>query len=74
ASAFLAAFLGLIDIYLIWHIVLLVFGVRAGNGLATAKAAGGVLLAMLLVLLLQALPGFLFAQLSGLNIIRPFFF
>ncbi|MGH2524088.1 MAG: YIP1 family protein, partial [Anaerolineales bacterium] len=48
ASAFLAAFLGLIDIYLIWHIVLLVFGVRAGNGLATAKAAGGVLLAMLL--------------------------
>ena len=74
ASAFLAALLGLADIYLIWHILLLIRGVRASNGLPPSKAASGVLLTMLLVLLLQALPGFLLAQLSGLNIIGPFFF
>jgi hypothetical protein len=73
-SLMLASLLALIDIYVIWQIVLLILGVRAGNGLSLGKAVGGVLLTMILILLLQALPGFLAAQLGGLEIIRPFFF
>jgi hypothetical protein len=69
----LAALLALVDIYLIWHIVLLVVGVRAGNGLPRGKAIGGVLIAVALMLLLQALPSFLGAQFSELSIIQPFF-
>lgn len=72
-SLFLVSFLTLVDLYVLWHIVLLVLGVRAGSSLPRAKAVGGVLFAMLLVLSLQALVGFGVAKLGGLTIIRPFF-
>jgi hypothetical protein len=71
---YLASVLGGIDLYLIWHVVLLIVGVRASNGLSAGKAVGGVLMTMVIVLLLQALPGFLSASVSGLQIVRPFFF
>lgn len=70
---FLTAFLVLIDIYLIWHIILLVIGVLATNGLTPVKAIGSVLVAILLVLGLQALASSLMAGLGSLTIIRPFF-
>lgn len=73
-GAFLAPLLGLVDIYLVWHVALLALGVRAGNGLSGRKAAGGVLLTMAIGLALQALPGFILAQLGNLDIARPFFF
>lgn len=73
-SLLLAEFLRLFDVYLIWHILLLVLGVRVAETLPAAKAWGGVLITILIVLLLQALPGFAMTQFSGLNIIRPFFF
>jgi hypothetical protein len=73
-GAFLASLLGLVDIYLGWHIALLGLGVHAGNGLSRGKAVGGVLLTMAIVLVLQALPGFILAQLEGLSFVRPFFF
>lgn len=72
-SAFLAALLALIDLYMIWHILLLVTGVNAGDGISRGKAWGGVLVTVLLVLSLQALLGFFSAKLGGLTIIRPFF-
>lgn len=72
-SLYLSAFLSLIDLYIIWHIVLMIIGVRAGNGLTLAKATGGILVSILLVLLLQALLMYFMTRLGGLNIIRPFF-
>lgn len=69
---FLGAILGLIDIYLIWHAVLLVLGVRAGNGLKASRATAAVLITLLIVLLLQAGFATLSASLGNLTIIRAF--
>jgi hypothetical protein len=72
-AAFIAALLAFVDIYLLWHILLLIVGVRAGNGLPAGKAAGGVLFTILLVVGLQALINFGIAQLGALTVVRPFF-
>jgi hypothetical protein len=58
---------------LIWHVLLLITGVRAGNGLSLGKATGGVLVTIGLVVALQALLDFLINRLGGLTIVRPFF-
>ena len=47
---------------------------RLAETLPAAKAWGGALITLGIVMLLQSLPGFAMAQFSGLNIIRPFFF
>jgi hypothetical protein len=73
-SAYLAQLLAFFDIYLIWHALLLVTGVRAGDKLAAGKAWGGVLITLAIVLLLEALPGFGLTKLGTLNVIQPFFF
>lgn len=70
---FSVAFLAFIDLYLIWHAVLLVVGARTTQGLTRGKAVTAVLLTLLLVLSLQALFGFLAGKLSNQTIIRPFF-
>jgi hypothetical protein len=72
-NLFLSALLALVDIYVIWHVLLLIVGVRTGDGLSRSKAVGGVLLTVLLALCLQALLGFAAAKLGGMTIIRPFF-
>lgn len=69
---FLSALLGLVDIYLIWHAVLLVLGVRAGNGLTKSKVIGGVLATLLLVLAVQAGLAVLSTSFGNLTIIRAF--
>jgi hypothetical protein len=71
--AYLGAFLGLIDLYLIWQIVLLIIGASAGSGLQRARVSGAVLATLLIFLALEALPGFIGAQLSTLTVNRPFF-
>ncbi len=71
--AYLAAFLALVDIYVLWQIVLLVIGVRASSSLSGGKAWIAVLITILLVLALQAFLRFLTGQLSGLTVISPFF-
>src|SRR3970040_20193 len=55
--------------WLVVVLLLLVLGVRVAEPLPAARAWGGVLITILIVLLLQALPGFAMAQFSGLNII-----
>jgi len=70
---YLAALLSVIDIYLIWHVLLLITGVRAGNGLSLRKAAGGVLVTIGLVVAFQALMDYMVNRLGGLTIVRPFF-
>jgi hypothetical protein len=72
-SLFLASLLALVDIYLVWHAILLIVGVRAGNGISSAKATGGVFITLLIVLTLQTLISYFTTKLGGLTIIRPFF-
>jgi hypothetical protein len=71
---YLVELMKLLDIYLLWHIALLVLGVYAAAKLASSKAWTGTMITMLIVLALQALPGFISAQFSNLTITRPFFF
>ena len=73
-TAYLAIIMGLIDIYLIWQVVLLIVGATTGARLSAPKAAGAVIGSMLVLLMLQALPDFLLAQLGALSVQRPFFF
>lgn len=72
-SLYLTALLGLVDIYLIWHLLLLVIGSREVSNLSAGKAWGGILGIMLLLLGLQALISFGLQKASGLTIVRPFF-
>ena len=73
-AIFAGALLALVDIYLTWHIVLLITGVRAGDGLAPAKAWTAVLFTVVLALLLRAAPALIAAQFSDLTVVRPFFY
>ena len=72
-SLYLAALLALVDLYLIWHIALVIVGVRSADGLSTRKIAGAVLSVVLFVVLVQALLAFLASRLGSLTVIRPFF-
>lgn len=71
---YLVELMKLVDIYLVWHFALLVLGVYGAAKLASSKAWTGVTITMIIVLTLQALPGFISAQFSNLTITRPFFF
>jgi hypothetical protein len=66
--------LGAVDVYLIWHIVLLGLGLSALGGLSRGKVALSVALTEIVALLLLAIPGAIAASLAGLTIIRPFLF
>jgi hypothetical protein len=73
-NALLISLMGLVDIYVIWHMILLGLGVQSTSGLSRSKVISSALLTVLIMLLLQALPGFLVARLGNLTIVRPFFF
>lgn len=62
-----------VDIFLIWHVVLLVIGFALTDGLPRGKAVTGVLVVVLLVLLAQAGLGALASSFGGLAVQRPFF-
>jgi hypothetical protein len=70
--ALLAGMLSQVDIYLLWQIVLLYFGVRLSSQLPRARCWLAVLLVMVIVLALRALPAAIMAQFGGLTIIQPF--
>jgi hypothetical protein len=73
ASGFVSQLLTRLDIFLIWHVVLLVIGFALTDGLPRAKAVTGVVLVMLLVLLARAGLGALMSRFGGLAVQRPFF-
>lgn len=73
-SAFVASLLGLIDIYFIWQIILVFIGVIPLSGLTRSKAWTATAISLLVLILLQAVPGFLSHALGGLAVSRPFFF
>lgn len=74
AAVYAAALLALVDLYLIWHVGLLVIGIRSGDNLSRAKAWTAVLFAVVLILLARSLPAVVAAQFSDLTIVRPFLF
>ena len=72
-TIYLTALLGFVDIYLLWHILLLLVGVRAAEPLSRAKAWSVALFTVIAFTLLRALPALIAAQFSGLTVVRPFF-
>jgi len=72
-ATYLAALLSLVDIYLIWHMLLLIIGVKLGNSLSLVKAASGVIITLGIVVGVEALLAYLVGKLGSLTIIRPFF-
>ena len=72
-SVFLAALLAIVDLYLIWQILLIGIGAIKISGLKAGKAWLATLIAVVIFLVLKALPGFVMAQLSGLSPTRMFF-
>jgi hypothetical protein len=73
-AAFAAAILGLIDLYFIWQIILLLIGASPLSGLKRSKAGMATAVSLLILMLLQAVPGFLSSALGGLTTSTPFFF
>lgn len=73
-TAFMRILLGFVDIYLIWQVILLMVGSLPLTGLSKVKAWTAVLVAVLLLLVLQAVPGYIASLLGGLNVSRGFFF
>ncbi|MBK8988505.1 MAG: YIP1 family protein [Chloroflexi bacterium] len=72
-NIYLTALLTLVDIYLLWHIFLLLIGARAAETISRAKVWSVVLFTILVFTLLRALPALIAAQFSGLTVVRPFF-
>jgi hypothetical protein len=72
-NLFVAELLKQVDLYWIWHIALLMLGIRLLKDLSSVKAMLSVVLVQLLAIGLQTLPGLLAGQLGNLTIIRPFF-
>jgi len=73
-SIVLATLLNFIDIYLIWHIILLVVGTKITMGLSTAKSVGSVLITIFFIIGFQTAAQYLITKISSLSITRPFFF
>jgi len=71
---FLRSFLSLVDIYLIWYLVLLLIGVVIISKVSSVKAVIVTLMLSILLLAVQALPGFLMVLFGGVQTQRPFFF
>jgi len=66
--------LAAIDVYLIWHMVLLGLGLAALGGLTRGKVFASVVVTEVVALLVQAIPAAILASLAGLTIVRPFLF
>lgn len=72
--AYLGQILGFVDIYFIFQIVLLLLGVIPLSKLSRRKAWAATLVSLLILLLLQAVPGFLSNALSGISLNGYYFF
>ncbi|KPL83734.1 hypothetical protein SE15_00195 [Thermanaerothrix daxensis] len=68
------ALLAQVDLYWLWMVGLLLIGTPLFAGIQRSKARLLTLLAVILTLGLQALPGYFSARLSNLFVTRPFFF
>jgi hypothetical protein len=67
-GAFLAGILGQVDIYFIWEIVLLFIGVIPLSGLTRSKSWLATTITLLVMVLLMALPHYLYSLVSGFSL------
>ena len=72
-TGFISHLLTRLDIFLLWHVILLIIGFAVTDGLPRAKAVAGVVVVLALVLLAQAGLGALSSSFGGLAVQRPFF-
>jgi hypothetical protein len=73
-SVFLRGILANIDLYYVWHVILLLVGAIPLSGLSKAKANEATLVAALTMLLLMGVPTLLSSVLSGLSTSSGFYF
>jgi len=73
-ALFLSGLLALTDIFLIWHVILLIAGSKRTEAVSGQKAAVVALIVILLVLAVQAGFAYLGGMLGGMMISRPFYF
>lgn len=73
-TGFIACVLALIDLYFIWQIVLLLIGVIPLSNLSKTKAWTATGISVLILIVLQSLPGVISKALSGLSLGGGFFF
>jgi hypothetical protein len=73
AAGFVSQLLMRMDVFLIWHVILLIIGFGISDNLPRSKAVSGVMAVILLVLLAQAGLGALTSGFGGLAVQRPFF-
>jgi hypothetical protein len=66
--------LSLIDIYWLWHVILLLVVVKTYRDLPLRKGVVAVLIIQIVALLIQIVPGLLSQHLADLSIVQPFFF
>lgn len=71
-NVFLASMLGQIDLYFLWHVILVYLGARLSSRLPRAKTWLAVLIVFALVMALRALPDVVLARFGDLTIIQPF--
>jgi hypothetical protein len=72
-TGFISQLLTRLDIFLIWHVILLIVGFALIDALPRTKAVTGVLFVVVLMLLAQAGLGALTSGFGGLAVQRPFF-
>jgi len=71
---FASALLALIDIFLVWHITLLVIGAKRTETITTVKSFVVVIVVIALSLITQAGTSYLGSQLGDMMVTRPFYF
>ncbi|HEY3344584.1 MAG TPA: YIP1 family protein [Anaerolineaceae bacterium] len=64
---YLGAVLPFLDLYLVWGVILMIIGLVPSAGISTRKILVGVLISLAILLLLEALPGFISTQLGSLG-------
>ncbi|MHC1740204.1 MAG: YIP1 family protein [Anaerolineaceae bacterium] len=67
-AALLAGVLSQLDVFFIWQLLLLFYGVLSLSGLTRAKAWGATATSVVIVLLLMAIPKLISSMLSGLSL------
>jgi len=73
-SVFLRGILANIDLYYVWHVILLLVGAVPLSGLSKSKANQATLIAAITMLLLMAVPALLSSVLSSLSTSSGFYF
>lgn len=71
---FVSTLLAFVDIFLVWHITLLVIGAKRTETITTAKSFAVVMVVTTLSLLTQAGTSYLGSQLGNMMVTRPFYF